>query len=378
MTKEFELDDKGNIVKPPKKKVLISSYSSGIPTFCPKCNSDRTVIFFGHNFTPRLIGDWQEKIRNKQTILCDKSEIIKKFTPKNQVTSLSNPNWVCKQCYNGGIVMSKNDRNQIFEKIEKNAESIESHKDFPFVLIMKKKPLDESIYGEIYIGMLDCIEDEKIYLDDVYEIDENQSSYLEDEYKKWDLRREDRDIEEFPHIKLEHVDEIYVCRYKFTSEQAWNVWSDPRDFFYTEDAVYQKIQNDFRKNETNFENNKPKYWDENGNAISLKEIFDKESVDGKAVTLIAVTRNQFDISKFPEFEKYIKMELGYDRCYYGLWKKSKKDKPEYEVVYAITPDDSVTIQRHLNLHDDLNDGLSQEMALVIFSDGSSKAIKNSK
>ena len=378
MVAEFQVDDDGNIIKPSKKKVLISSYSSGIPTLCTKCNSDRTVIFFGHNFTPRLIGDWQEKIHNKQTVLCDKLEIIQKFTPKNQVTSLSNPNWVCKQCFNGGIVMSKNDRNQIFEKIEKHAESIDSHKDFPFVLIMKKKPLDESIYGEIYVGMLDCIEDEKIYLDDAYEINENDTTYLEDEYKKWDLRREDRDIEEFPHIKLNHVDEIYVCRYKFTSEQAWNVWSDPRDFFYTEDTVYQKIQNDFRKNETNFENNKPQYWDENGNAISLKEIFDKESVDGKAVTLIAVTRNQFDISKFPEFEKYIKMELGYLRCYYGLWKDENKDKPEYEVVYAIPSDDSVTIQRHLNLHDDFNDGLSQEMALVIFSDGTSKAIKNSK
>lgn len=380
MAKEFELDDKGNIVKPSKKKVLITSYSPGIPIFCPKCDSDRTVIFFGHNFTPRLVGDWQEKIHNRQAVLCDKFEIIQKFTPKNQVTSLSNPNWVCKQCYNGGIIMRKNDRNQIFDKLEKTAESLESHKDYPLVLIMKENLSEKSINnGEIYVGMLDCVEDGKIYLQDAYEIFEDDVEYIEDEYKKWDLRREDRDIKEFPHIKLEYVDQIYACKHKFTLEQAWNVWSDPRDFFKTEDIVYQKIQKEFEENQKDFsENSPPFYLDEDGNKISLKEIFNVESIDSKPVCLIAVTRHQYDISQFPTFEKYIKEELGYDRAYYGLWPNKEENKIEYDVLYVIPTNDPVQIQRHLNLHDDLNEGISQEMGLVIFSDGSFEIVCNSK
>ena len=47
-------------------------------------------------------------------------------------------------------------------------------------------------------------------------------------------------------------------------------------------------------------------------------------------------------------------------------------------VYAIPNNDPITIQRHLNLHDELNDGTPQQIALVIFSDGSWEPVKNSK
>ena len=275
--------------------------------------------------------------------------------------------------------MSEFSRDNVFVKLEKTASSLESHGDFPLVFIMKTKPLDESIYdGEIYVGILDCVEDDKVYLKDTYEICEDDFNYLEDGYRKWDLRREDRDIEEFPHIKLDYVEEIYACRYKITLEQAWNVWSDPRDFIKTENTGYQKIQDVLREHEKNFENSAPFYIDEKGNAVSLKEIFDIESVDGTPVTLIAVTRNQFDTSNFPKFDKYIKMELGYSRCYYGLWRDKDGQKAEYEVVYAIPTGDYKTIQRHLNLHDELNEGKSQQEALVIFPDGRYEPIRNSK
>ena len=243
---------------------------------------------------------------------------------------------------------------------------------------MKNNDSKEVTYAEIYIGTLDCVVNEQIYLTDAYSIEDDLEEYLEDEYKKWDLSREDPDVKEFPHIKLEYVDEIYACKHKFTLEQAWNVWSDPRDYFNTENLAYQKIQEILMENEPIFENNKPLYLNEKGNVVSPKDIFDTESKDGNPVTLIAVTRNQFDISRFPEFERYIKTELGYLRCYYGLWKDDSKSKPEYEVVYAMPNNDHITIQRHLNLHDELNDGTPQQIALVIFSDGSWEPVKNSK
>jgi len=143
------------------------------------------------------------------------------------------------------------------------------------------------------------------------------------------------------------------------------------------DNTHQKIQDILRKSEDDFENNKPLYLDEKANIVSLKEIFDAESIDGNPVTLISVTMNQFDTRKFPAFEKYIKTELKYPRYYYGLWKDDKKSKPEYELVYVITTNDNAEIQRHLNLHDDLNDGIAQKVALVIFSDGSSETVRNS-
>lgn len=268
-------------------------------------------------------------------------------------------------------------RNQSFIKIEKNAESLESYRDFPLIFIMKDMVVEDEYYSEMYIGTLDCVEGHRIYLEDTYEINEEHSMHLGNEFKKWDLTKEDPTINEFPHIKLEFIDSIYVSKLKLTLEQVWNVWSDPRDFFKTEDKVYQKIQDTLRKNEKNFENNKPLYLDKKGNVVSLNQIFDIESVDRKPVTLIGVTRNQFDTSRFPEFERYIKTELKYPRHYYGLWRDEQKQKPEYEVVYAIQTNDYTVIQRHLNLHDDLNDGIPQEVALVIFPDGNSEIVKNS-
>ena len=54
------------------------------------------------------------------------------------------------------------------------------------------------------------------------------------------------------------------------------------------------------------------------------------------------------------------------------------NRVEYDVLYVIDTVDHDTIQKHLNLHDLLNDGVSQEMALVISHDGTTKIIGNTR
>ena len=104
---EFKLNEDGTIQRPPKTKVMLVSYSSGIPTFCPKCNSENILIFFGRDFPPNLIENWCEKIHADKVILCNQWEIILKTMSSKGCTSNSNPNWVCKNCYDGGVVIEK-------------------------------------------------------------------------------------------------------------------------------------------------------------------------------------------------------------------------------------------------------------------------------
>ena len=144
------------------------------------------------------------------------------------------------------------------------------------------------------------------------------------------------------------------------------------------DMEKEKIQEALRKNEKSFENSTPFYINEKGITVSLKDIFDIESVGGEYVTLISVCRNQYDVSRFPEYEKYIKNVLGFTRCYYGLWKDTNNQKTEYEVVYVLPTSENKIIQQHLNLHGILNNGRQQKEALMIFPDGSCKPIRNLK
>ena len=105
MTERFKVNEQGIIEKPSKSKVLIESYSPGNFIFCPKCNSNRTVIFFGPEFPANLKGKWQDNIYAKKTILCNEWDIILKTISSNGCTSNSNPNWICKDCYDGGVVL---------------------------------------------------------------------------------------------------------------------------------------------------------------------------------------------------------------------------------------------------------------------------------
>jgi len=268
-----------------------------------------------------------------------------------------------------------NNRNDAFIKIEKNAESLESYRDFPLIFIMKDMVIENEYYSEMYVGALDCVEGHRIYLKDAFEIDGDDSTYLGNEFKKWDLTREDSSINEFPHIKLEFIDSIFASKLKLTLEQAWNAWSDPRDLLKTQNPKYQKIQEIFSKLDKSFsENSEPVFLNEIAEKISLKEIHEIESVDSKPISLIAVTRHQYDISKFSDYENYIKNMEANHRIYFGLW--SDGNKTEYDVLYAIPTDDYEEVLNHLNAHDQMNKKTAQSMALVIDSNGKYKVIRN--
>ena len=139
--------------------------------------------------------------------------------------------------------------------------------------------------------------------------------------------------------------------------------------------IHQKILVIFKQFEKNFtEKSEPLFLDNMGEKISLKRIYDLESIDDKPISLIAVTRKQYDISKFSYYENYIKNNLNKDRTYYGLW--SDGGKTEYDVLYVVPTDNYEQIQNHLNAHDQINCGITQMMALTIHSNGNYKIIKN--
>jgi len=92
--------------RPHSKKVQICSTSPGYPVYCPKCDSDKVVIFFDPRFTPRLQSKWDVLIDEKRISLENRWDKIK---TENQWESLEKdsekPNWLCKKCYDVGIVL---------------------------------------------------------------------------------------------------------------------------------------------------------------------------------------------------------------------------------------------------------------------------------
>ena len=111
--------------------------------------------------------------------------------------------------------------------------------------------------------------------------------------------------------------------------------------------------------------------------ITLKEIHDESNIGDKSLVLIAVTREQYNTNNFSKYRKYLKDTLNKDTIYYGLWPDKDKNKVEYDISYAIqnNPED---IQKHLNLHDHMNDGVAQKMALIIDKDGKWEIQNNKK
>ena len=141
--------------------------------------------------------------------------------------------------------------------------------------------------------------------------------------------------------------------------------------------IEQKILLQFKRFEKNFtEKSKSVFLDEMGKKISLRKIYNLESVNDGPISMIAVTRHQYDVDDFSKYVDYIKKRLKINRIYYGLW--PGVNKVEYDVLYVINTVDDNTIQKHLNAHDFLNDGVSQKMALVISHDGTTKIIENSR
>ena len=89
-----------------RKKVQICSTSPGYPVYCPRCNSTNVLIFYDPRFTPRLQTKWDELIDEKRILLENRWEKIKDENKWGELEKGSEkPNWICKDCYDGGIVV---------------------------------------------------------------------------------------------------------------------------------------------------------------------------------------------------------------------------------------------------------------------------------
>ena len=144
----------------------------------------------------------------------------------------------------------------------------------------------------------------------------------------------------------------------------------------TQNVINKKILTTFRKLEKTFtEESDPVFLDENGKKLTMKEIHNKECVGDKPITMIAVSRHQYDVANFPKYINYIKNTLKKNTIYYGLY---HDEKVEWDVLYAIPTNDYDEIQKHLNAHDHMNNDVSQIMGLTISQDGKSKATKNAE
>ena len=238
--------------QPRRKKVQICSTSPGYPVYCPKCNSTSVLIFYDPRFTPRLQTKWDELIDQKRILLENRWEKIK---DENQcevlVKGSEKPNWICKDCYDGGIIV--------------------------------EYPIDKKIA---------------------------------DEFTKYEKT--------------------------FTEKSA------------------------------------PLYLDECGEKITLQEIHDKAGIGDNSLVLIAATRKQYNTDNFSQYREYIKNTLKKSTIYYALWPNTEENNVEYDVLYTTETADHDEIQRHLNLHNDINNGVTQKMALIIDKDGNWEIIHNEK
>ena len=238
--------------QPRRKKVQICSTSPGYPVYCPKCNSTSVLIFYDPRFTPRLQTKWDELIDQKRILLENRWEKIK---DENQwevlVKGSEKPNWICKDCYDGGIIV--------------------------------EYPIDKKIADEF--------------------------------------------------VKYEKT---------FTEKSA------------------------------------PLYLDECGEKITLQEIHDKAGIGDNSLVLIAATRKQYNTDNFSQYREYIKNTLKKSTIYYALWPNTEENNVEYDVLYTTETADHDEIQRHLSLHNDINNGVTQKMALIIDKDGNWEIIHNEK
>ena len=235
-----------------RKKVQICSTSPGYPVYCPKCNSTNVLIFYDPRFTPRLQTKWDELIDQKRILLENRWEKIK---DENQwevlVKGSEKPNWICKDCYDGGIIV--------------------------------EYPIDKKIAD-----------------------------------------------------------------------------------------VFQKYEKTFT------EKSAPLYLDECGEKVTLQEIHDKAGIGDNSLALIAATRKQYNADNFSKYREYIKNTLKKSTIYYALWPNTEENNVEYDVLYTTETADHDEIQRHLNLHNDINNGVTQKMALIIDKDGNWEIIHNEK
>ena len=94
--------------RPLRKKVMIATTSPRYPVYCPKCNSTRVVLFYDPRFTPRLQSKWDKLIDEKRILLENRWEKIKYENKWGKLEKDSEkPNWICKDCYDGGVVLNE-------------------------------------------------------------------------------------------------------------------------------------------------------------------------------------------------------------------------------------------------------------------------------
>jgi len=242
----------------PKRKPILVSYSPGYPIQCPKCNETRVLLFFDLRFEARYETKWNELIDEKKIILENRWSKIKvennwgNIDPKDAV-----PNWLCKECYDGGVILECKNENQ--------------------------EQIDRKILN-----------------------------------------------------------------------------------------VFQRFEKTFTKKSA------PLYLDECGEKVTLQEIHDKAGIGDNSLALIAATRKQYNADNFSKYREYIKNTLKKSTIYYALWPNTEENNVEYDVLYTIETADRDEIQRHLNLHNDINNGVTQKMALIIDKDGNWEIIHNEK
>jgi len=95
-----------------RKKIQVCSTSPGYPVYCPKCNSTKVLIFYDPRFTPRLQTKWDDLIDEKRILLENRWDNIKNENNWDKLEKDSEkPNWICKNCYDGGIILECNKDN---------------------------------------------------------------------------------------------------------------------------------------------------------------------------------------------------------------------------------------------------------------------------
>ena len=147
----------------------------------------------------------------------------------------------------------------------------------------------------------------------------------------------------------------------------------------SQESIDKKIQSIFEIEGKIFtENSNPLYLDKCGKKITLQEIHHETGIGDNSVVLIAVTSEQYNKDNFSKYREYIKNDLNKNTIYYGLWPDSKKNKTEWDVLYTIDSTDRDEIQKHLNLHNQINNGVAQKMALIIDKDGKWEIQNNEK
>jgi hypothetical protein len=143
--------------------------------------------------------------------------------------------------------------------------------------------------------------------------------------------------------------------------------------------IDKKIADEFAKYEKTFtEKSAPIYLDKCGEKVTLQEIHDKAGIGDNSLALIAATRKQYNTNNFSKYREYIKNTLKKSTIYYALWPNTEENNVEYDVLYTIETTDHDEIQRHLSLHNDINNGVTQKMALIIDKNGNWEIQNNEK